>query len=189
MICRGTLVVVFIVALLQTGLAQEAGPSVDWQMVASIREEGFERSQLADTLSYMTDVLGARYTLSQDMTRAQAWAIAEMERIGLVNTVIEPFMDYGVSWDNEYFSLHLLEPDYQPMVGYPLANTPGTAGKQQLQVVIADVRTQHDFERYRGRLHGVAVLSTPSLARSSICLRSSSVTRTSGAALVRASNE
>ena len=32
-----------------------------------------------------------------------------MERIGLVNTVIEPFMDYGVSWDNEYFSLHMLE--------------------------------------------------------------------------------
>ncbi len=160
MICRGTLVVLFIGALLQTGLAQEAGPGVDWQMVASIREEGFERSQLADTLSYMTDVLGARYTLSQDMTRAQAWAIAEMERIGLVNTVIEPFMDYGVSWDNEYFSLHMLEPDYQPMVGYPLANTPGTEGKRQLQVVIADVRTRQDLEHHRGRLRGVAVLST-----------------------------
>ena len=34
-----------------------------------------------------------------------------MERIGLVNTVAEPFMDYGVSWDNEYVSLHLVEPD------------------------------------------------------------------------------
>ena len=33
------LVVVFIAALLQSGLAQEAGSSVDWQMVASIREK------------------------------------------------------------------------------------------------------------------------------------------------------
>jgi hypothetical protein len=89
--------------------------------VAKIREEGLQRSRLAETLSYMTDVLGARLTLSEGMTRAQAWAMAEMERIGLTNTVIEPFMDYGVSWDNEYVSLHLVEPDYQPMVGYPLA--------------------------------------------------------------------
>ena len=58
-------------------------------------------------------------------------------------------------------SLHLLEPDYQPMVGYPLAHTPGTDGRRVLEVVIADVRTKQDLERYRGRLAGRAVLSTP----------------------------
>jgi len=96
--------------------AQTAGAAsnypVDSQMVARIREEGLQRSQLANTLSYMTDVLGARLTNSRDMERAQRWAIDEMKRIGLVNTVIEPFMDYGMSWDNEYVSLHLLEPDW-----------------------------------------------------------------------------
>ncbi len=34
-------------------------------MVARIREEGLQRSQLANTLSYMTDVLGARLTNSR----------------------------------------------------------------------------------------------------------------------------
>ncbi|MFC1575741.1 M20/M25/M40 family metallo-hydrolase, partial [Gemmatimonadota bacterium] len=91
----------------------------------------------------------------------QAWALAEMEGMGLTNTVIEPFMDYGVSWENEYVSLHLLEPDYQPMVGFPLAHTPGTDGRKVLNVVIADVRTTQDLERYRGRLRGAAVLATP----------------------------
>ncbi|MCH7474366.1 MAG: M20/M25/M40 family metallo-hydrolase [Gemmatimonadetes bacterium] len=138
-----------------------ANNQVDLQMVARIREEGLQRSQLANTLSYMTDVLGARLTNSRDMERAQRWAIDEMKRIGLVNTVAEPFMDYGVSWDNEYVSLHLLEPDYQPMVGYPIAHTPGTGGKQILQVVIADVRTNQDLDKYRGRLRGKAVLGTP----------------------------
>jgi len=161
---RVVALVVILAASLQTGFAQEAPPAVDWEMVAAIREEGFQHSQIADTLSYMTDVLGARYTLSNDMARAQRWVLVEMERIGLVNTVIEPFMDYGVSWDNEYVSLHMMEPDYQPLVGYPLANTPGTEGKQQLQVVIADARTRQDLERYRGRLDGVAVLSTPPAA-------------------------
>ena len=83
-----------------------------------------------------------------------------MQRIGLVNTRIEPFMDYGVSWENDYVSLHMLEPDYQPLVAYPLAHTPGTEGLQRLQAVIADVRSQQDLEQYRGRLRGMAVLST-----------------------------
>jgi len=134
---------------------------VDLDMVARIREEGLQHSQLARTLSYMTDVLGARLTNSDDMARAQEWVLDEMKRIGLVNAVLEPFMDYGVSWDNEYVSLHLLEPDYSPMVGYPIAHTPGTDGKQRLRVVIADVRTRQDLERYRGRLRGMAVLGTP----------------------------
>ena len=138
--------------------------TVDWPIVAKIREEGLQHSRLAETLSYMTDVLGARLTLSEGMTNAQAWVKAEMERMGLTNTVIEPFMDYGVSWDNEYISLHLLEPDYQPMLGYPLTHTPGTDGRLVLDVVIADVKKVQDLEQYRGRLAGVAVLSTPPAA-------------------------
>ena len=138
--------------------------SVDWPMVAKFREEGLQHSRLPETLSYMTDVLGARLTLSEGMTNAQVWVKAEMERIGLTNTAIESFMDYGVSWDNEYISLHLLDPDYQPMVGYPLTHTPGTDGRKVLNVVIADVKTVQDLEQYRGHLAGLAVLSTPPAA-------------------------
>ena len=134
---------------------------VDLETIGEIREEGLQRSQLPNTLSYMTDVLGARLTNSGDMERAQRWVVAEMERMGLTSVAREPFMEYGVSWDNEYVSLHVLEPDYSPLVGYPIAHTPGTDGRQRLDVVIADVRTRADLDRYRGRLRGKAVLSTP----------------------------
>ena len=130
-------------------------------MLARIREEGLHRSQLPRTLSYMTDVIGARLTNSAAMDRAQQWAVGEMERIGLVNTEREPFMNYGASWDNEYVSVHMTAPDYQPLVAYPIAHTPGTNGKQQLDVVLADVRTRGDLEGLRGRLRGLAVMSTP----------------------------
>ena len=70
-------------------------------------------------------------------------------------------MDYGVSWDNEYVSLHMLEPDYTPLVGYPIAHTPGTDGKQRLTAIIGDLRTHQDLESYRGKLRGMAVLSSP----------------------------
>jgi|TARA_B100000446_G_scaffold27951_2_gene23258 hypothetical protein len=151
-------------ALTQITSTQEnagGGVVVDWDVVAQIREEGLQRSQIANTLSYMTDVLGARLTNSIAMDNAQHWAVEEMKRIGLTGTNREPFMEYGVSWDNEYVSIHLLEPDYQPMVGYPIAHTPGTNGKQELPAVIADVRTRQDLETLEGKIRGVAVLSTP----------------------------
>lgn len=134
---------------------------VDAGMVARLREEGLTRSRVMDTLSYMTDVLGGRLTLSDDMARAQTWALGQMREIGLTNVASEPFMDYGVRWDYEYSSLHLLEPDYQPMVGYPLSHTPGTNGKQRTPVVIAEIRSRADLERLRGTLRGTSVLSTP----------------------------
>ena len=139
-------------------------PQADLAMVASLREEGLQRSRVMDTLGYMTDVLGARLTLSEDMKRAQAWLKAEMERAGLANVAIEPFMDYGTAWDNEYVSLHMLAPDYQPMVGYPLAHTPGTAGKVTARAAIVDLQAKADLARYRGTLKGLAVLVTPPVA-------------------------
>jgi carboxypeptidase Q len=139
--------------------AAESWP-VDLDVVAQIREEGLQRSQLPNTFSYMTDVLGARLTNSEDMDRAQDWVIREMLRMGLVNAEKEPFMNYGVSWDTEYVSVHMLTPDYQPLVAYPIAHTPSTDGKMVLDVVIADVRSRQDLERVRGTLRGKAVLST-----------------------------
>lgn len=160
---RSCLLAVLLVAALGIGVMAQHSP-VDWAAVAKIREEGLQRSRVMDLASYMTDVLGARLTLSEDMKRGQVWAKAEMERIGLVNTVIEPFMDYGVAWDNEYVSLHLLEPDYQPMVGYPLANTPGTNGKTVSQAAIVDLQTRDDLATYRGKLKGLIVLASPPVA-------------------------
>ena len=150
---------IFIFAILSLS-AQEKYP-VDSEVVAKIREEGFQRSQIANTLSYMTDVIGARLTNSDAMVDAQNWAISEMKKMGLKNTAKEPFMDYGVSWDNEYFSMHLTKPDYQPMLGYPIAHTPGIKGKQTLSVVLAPIKTKDDLKKYKGKLRGKAVLSSP----------------------------
>jgi hypothetical protein len=154
-ICVGTVLFAF---------AAPQIPEVEWDMVARIREEGFQRSQVMDLAEYMSDVLGARLTLSQDMKRAQIWVKNKMEEIGLVNTLIEPFMEYGAAWDNEYFSLHMLEPDYQPLVGFPLTHTPSTQGKITCRAVISEIRTKKDLDEFRGKLAGTVVLTTPQAA-------------------------
>lgn len=155
---KGILVLTLLMFIVSLS-GKQTGEGID-DVMAKIREEGLQRSQVTEIVSYMTDVLGARLTLSQDMARAQVWAKSKMEEIGLENIVIEPFMDYGVSWDNTYFSLHLLEPDYQPMVGFPLTHTPGTQGRIACPVIRADTLSRKGLAELSGGLKGFAVLWT-----------------------------
>lgn len=147
----------------QTLTSNEPKISVHWETIAKIREEGLQHSQVMDIAGYIVDVLGARLTNSEAMKKAQLWAAAKMKEIGLENVIIEPFMDYGVTWDNEYFSLHMLEPDYQPMTGFPLSHTPGTKGKVICPVVIGDVKLKSELAKLKGKLKGTIVLSSPPL--------------------------
>jgi len=134
---------------------------VDEDVIARIREEGFQRSQVMDLVGYMTDVLGPRLTASPNMRRAQQWARATLESMGLTNAVIEPFGEAGVGWANEYTSLHLLTPTYQPLIGYPYAFTAGTTGKLVGEAQIVSIASRDDFARYRGTLEGAIVLASP----------------------------
>jgi carboxypeptidase Q len=135
----------------------------DLDVIAQIREEGFQRSQVMDIVGYITDVHGSRLVGSLGIKKAQKWAKVKMEEIGLENTIIEPIIDHGASWDNEYISIHMLEPGYYPMQGFPLAYTPGTKGKITAPVVIADINSTQDFVKYEGTLKNKIVLISPLL--------------------------
>lgn len=130
-------------------------------VLARIREEGFQRSQVMEFAFYMTDVLGPRLTSSRGEKKAQEWARSKMQEMGLSRVVAEPFGAHEASWDNLYTSLHLVEPDYQPLIGYPYAFTPGTNGKVTAEAKIAIIRAREDFERHRGKLKGAVVLTAP----------------------------
>jgi hypothetical protein len=141
----------------------EAQEPVHWDVVAKIREEGLQRSQVMDIVGYMADVLGPRLTASPSMIQAQEWAQEKMAEVGLENIVRERAGEHGVNWDNEYTSLHMITPDYQPIIGYAKAYTASTDGKIEADAVIVEVETAADLERYRGKLNGAAVLIAPPL--------------------------
>jgi hypothetical protein len=134
---------------------------VDWEMVSKIRAEGLERSQVMDLVGYMADVIGPRLTASPSMRKAQEWAQQKMLEIGLENVVLERAGPHGVNWDNEYTSLHMVAPDYQPIIGYAKAFTASTNGEIEADAVIVDIQNQGDFARYRGQLAGKIVLLEP----------------------------
>ena len=138
-----------------------AREKVHWDVVSKIREESFERSQVMDYIWYLSDVVGPRLGGSSSTGKAQVWAKAKMDEMGLTGTALEPWGEEGVSWEQKYTSIHMLEPSYQPIVGYPIAFSPGTNGKITGKPVIVDIHSKEDLEKYRGKLNGAIVLTHP----------------------------
>ncbi|MFC1729416.1 M20/M25/M40 family metallo-hydrolase [candidate division KSB1 bacterium] len=151
-------IILLVVLFTSSVIAQEF---VDWEVVRKIREEGFQRSQVMDITWHMTELVGPRLSGSPDMREAQLWAIQKMDEIGMVNTALEPWGEFGIGWTNEYTSVHMMEPRYTPLIGYSKAWTEGTNGKKVADAVIVDIQTRDDFIRYIGQLRNKVVLSQP----------------------------
>ncbi|MFN0088373.1 MAG: M20/M25/M40 family metallo-hydrolase [Blastocatellia bacterium] len=134
---------------------------VDLEMMKKIREEGMDRSKVMDTLSWMTDVVGPRLTGSPQMKHANEWTKSRMAEWGMENAHLESWGPFGRGWSLEKFSANVIAPVPFPLIGYPKAWTPGTDGPVVGDVVFADIRTEADFEKHRGKLKGAIVLSQP----------------------------
>ena len=140
------------------GVAAQAPERVDTAMVARITQEGLTRSQVMDHLEWLSDVYGPRVTGSPALAQASDWAMKRLRDWGLVNVHQERFA-FGQGWTIQRFSVHLVEPQAQPLIGYPRAWSVSTPGPITAEVVAANVRSVEDFERYRGRLKGKIVLT------------------------------
>ena len=84
---------------------------VDLDAIYKIKDEGFQRSQVMEIMSWLTDVYGPRLTNSPGFRKAGDWAVKEMTSWGLANVKLEPFGPFGRGWSNDKF--------------YMMATTPG----------------------------------------------------------------
>jgi len=136
-----------------------AGEPVDLQIISSIREEGFNRSRIMETLSYMTDVHGPRLTGSPGLKGAAEWCRDEMVDWGLENARLERWGEFGRGWEVEHFSIEMLEPSYVNVIAYPKAWTPGTDGTITGTPILIDAKSVEDLEQYEGKLEGAIVMT------------------------------
>jgi hypothetical protein len=134
---------------------------VDLDMMKKIREEGTQRSQVMETLSWLTDVHGPRLTNSPQYKRASEWAKGRLTEWGLQNATLEAWGPFGRGWSLEGFSANIVKPDFIPLIAYPKAWSPSTNGVLRGQVVYFDAKTAEDLEKYKGKLKGAIVLISP----------------------------
>ena len=72
--------------------------------IAKIRDEGLNRSQAMQTLSYLSDVIGPRLTASPGMKRANEWTRDTLTKWGLQNAHLEAWGPFGRGWSLKRFS-------------------------------------------------------------------------------------
>ena len=109
--------------------AQIASESLDLDVVAQIRVEGLENSQIEALAHYLTDVIGPRLTGSPGMRRANDWTVAKFEEWGLANAAVEPWGEFGRGWERVRYQGTILEPFSQPLNAQPVGWTGGTNGR------------------------------------------------------------
>jgi hypothetical protein len=129
-------------------------------MIAKIKDEGLRRSQVMDHISWLSDVYGPRVTGTPAIKQASQWIMGKFREWGLSN-IHEEQWPFGKGWSLVRFSAHMIEPQIQPIIGYPKSWTPGTPGTITADVVYAPISSEEDFDRYRGKLKGKIVLSQP----------------------------
>ncbi|MGH8499934.1 MAG: hypothetical protein ACRERV_14185, partial [Methylococcales bacterium] len=158
------------------------------EVIDNIRDEGMNRSQVMQTLSYLSDVIGPRLTASPGMKRGNEWTRDTLAKWGLQNAHLESWGPFGRGWTLKRFYAMVDGPTAFPMIAYPKAWSPGTdkllpppapadpkAKKSKTasaapanpstaytgEVVRFNATNEAELEQYKGKLRGKIVLVGP----------------------------
>jgi carboxypeptidase Q len=156
-------------ALLPVALwAQE---KVDLGVIQRIKTEAFQNSKVMDHLFWISDVYGPRLTGSPGFTAAANWTVKRLKEYGIDDAATQPWAKFGRSWRLTKFSISLQEPEYVPLIGFPLAWSADTKGPLAAEPVLAPLKLtdrldrkkteeelQAYFQEYKGKLRGKIVL-------------------------------
>src|ERR1043165_8454978 len=134
-------------------------------LLARIRTEAMERSQIMKTMHMFTDVYGPRLTGSPNHKAAAHWAVKQMTAFGFDKPHLEPWNFNHPGWLNERLTAHIIAPVKDPLVCEVLSWTPSTKGTvtaKALQLLLPERPTQEQltafFASNKARVRGRMVL-------------------------------
>ncbi|MEP7362657.1 MAG: M20/M25/M40 family metallo-hydrolase [Acidobacteriota bacterium] len=139
--------------------ALQAAEPVDLAVIQRIKAEAFDNSKVMDHMFYLTDVHGPRLTNSISFHQAADWTVDRLKSFGLAKVTKEKWGPFGKTWNYTRFSAHLLKPTYSPLIGFPMAWTPGTNGPVKGEPILAVIKTEKDLTAFKGKLTGKIVLT------------------------------
>ena len=122
-----------------------ADGSVDEDAVAFFLEEGLERSQVMEHLSWLCDVYGPRVTGSPNLRKAQAWAAERFTQMGM-RAEREEWGPFGRGWQCDHVSVAVVGDNPWPVIAYPKAWSPSIDGRIEADVVHVASLTQDELK-------------------------------------------
>ena len=125
-------------------VAAQAAEPVDAAAVAFFREEGLQRSQVMEHLSWLCDVYGPRLTGSPNLRKAQDWAVQQFAAMGYAATT-EAWGPFGRSWSCQSSAMAVVGDNPWPVIAYPKAWSPSVP-RTEADVVYAAGMTKEQLE-------------------------------------------
>ncbi len=148
-----------ILLLVLSGLLLAQTETVDLGMIYKIKQEANRYSAVEDLAFGLTDLTGPRLTGSTGAERGYEWTMKKMEEIGLVNVRIDEAREFSRGgWDNIKTYAAMTAPYYTNFACLPVAWTGSTKGLVKGDVILLNVNSETDLEKYKGKLAGKIVL-------------------------------
>src|SRR5256885_5496520 len=154
----------FSIIVLIAAIANGAQENVDSAMIAKIRAEGLQHSQVMDVFDYLVNVIGPRLTASPAYKTAVDWCRNMLVSMGFDNVHLEPW-EFGRGWQLEKLTVEMLEPRYQPLIGYAKGWSPSTSGRLVASPVWLANRKE-DPKKNEGNSEGRITVTAPVLTDS-----------------------
>jgi carboxypeptidase Q len=132
---------------------------LDTAVVSKMKKAAFERPELMQTLSMLTDVYGPRLTNSSNFDKAARYAKSVFDSMGLSNVYFDQWDEpFGKGWGLWDFSLKCVSPVFFSVDASAKAWSPGLKNTTEAEAIYLDVRSESDVEKYKGKLKGKFVL-------------------------------
>jgi carboxypeptidase Q len=132
----------------------------DRDVLARIRTEGLERSQVVPVFDMLTVKIGPRLTASPAHKRAAEWARDRLASYGLANARLEPWK-FGRGWTLEKLTVEMIEPWYLPLIGYADGWSAPTNGEIVAAPVFIGGKSPDEVEAMRAQIKGAIVMTQP----------------------------
>ncbi|MDE3155452.1 MAG: M20/M25/M40 family metallo-hydrolase [Acidobacteriota bacterium] len=134
--------------------------AMDGGMIAKIRTEGLEHSQVARIFHTITTRFGGRLTGSPAQKAASTWARDQLREFGLSDARLEPWR-FGRGWELKKLTVEMVAPRYMPLIGYAEGWSASTAGDITGTPVYLGDKTAADIPGMAAQIKGAIVLSQP----------------------------
>ena len=139
-----------------TAVAQQSLPA---DIAFKIKREAFQNSQVEALSFYLSDFAGPRLAASKLCERGEVLTKDKLVELGFSNVRIEKAADFPRGgWDNLKTYAAMTAPYYCHFMATAKAWSGSTNGLVKGEVIVLDINTTEDIDKYKGKLGNKIVL-------------------------------
>jgi len=124
-----------------------------------ILTEIHDHNEIMRNLEYLSDVIGARLTGSENLKKANDWTRQRFADYGLTDAHLESWT-IAHAWTRGTARGRITSPSEHPLGIASYGWAPGTNGAIRGQVVFVKAESLEDLEQYKGKLKGAIVIGS-----------------------------